>query len=296
MMRKRCGMALGVILFMLSSGGLVLPQTGTAMPLGDVVHELSMHQHRGSWFRDRCSYFQRIYVERYKDLGPEGSYSDRFVRRLSVAEVSADEKGEVKARLLSDTNNDLEPKQVKDSSRVVWGAPAFLELIFFPLYPEKVQFYQITDLGTTILQKQEVRILRLDPKRGLKEPLIEGIFYLDPATGRPRRLQVTRLHNFEELDKKMKDLEDFKADVTYRTLPNEVTVPYQVLAEGDSRVIRHKGFFKIRFEEWGYRPSPFYPDVNSWFEKLRDFQEEPHDDPPPDFMEDKVKVTDIEEN
>jgi hypothetical protein len=290
-------MALTAILFLLSIDLLWTPVRGVAMPLADIVRELSYHQHRGSWFRDRCSYFQRIYVERYKDKEQDGKYGDRFVRRLSVAEVSADDKGEVKARLLSDTDNDLEPKRVKDSSRVVWGAPAFLELIFFPLYPEKVQFYQITDLGTTMLHGEEVRILRLDPKRGLKEPLIEGLFYLDPNDGRPRRLQVTRLHNFEELDKKLNDLEDFEADITYRTLPNQVTTPYKVFAEGDSRVIRHKGFFKIRFEEWGYRPNPFYPDVNSWFDKMQDFQEEAHDDPPPDFMEEqKIKVTDIKEN
>jgi hypothetical protein len=263
-----------------------------SMPLGEVVNKLSLSQHRGGWFRDRSIYSQKIYVERYKDRNSEGEYERRFARRQSIAEVSADEKGEVIARLISDTNNKLEPKKVKSSSRTVWGAPAFLELIFFPMYPEKVKHYQITDLGTTRLNDQEMRILRIFPKERQKVPLLEGVFYLNPETGHPLRLQVNRLHNFQELDKKLKDLLEFEYDLTYQTLPNGVTVPSMAVGKGNSRITRHKGFFQFSFEEWGFQPNPRYPEVNEWYEKMRDFNEPERDTTPPDLMKNTEKKTD----
>lgn len=272
---------------------MVVPaQIPNTLPLGEVVTQLSMAQHRGSWFRDRSVYFQRLYVERYKDQQPDGTFEDRFYRRQSTAEVSADKEGEVIAHLVADTDSRLRPKRVSGSSRLVFGAPAFLELIFFPMYPENVKYYQVTDLGTTRIDGQEMRILRFFPKEGAQKPLVEGVFYVNPETGHPLKLSVDRLHNFDQLDKKLDKLMQFQCDVTYRTLPNGVTVPYRARGKGNSRVIRYKGYFQFTFEEWGYHPNPLYPEVDAYYAKMKDFKDEGGDATPPDLM---IEVKDLKD-
>lgn len=257
------------------------------LPLGEMVTNLAMTQHRGSWFRDRCIYFQRLNMERFKSRPEEGNDPAPFYRRQSVAEVSADKNGEVIAQLVSDTDGGMKRKTVSASSRNVFGAPRFLELIFFPLYPEQVKFYEITDLGTAQQAGRALRILRLFPRQGFDtEPLVEGVFYVDPVTGAPARLTIDRLHNFQALDSHLKDLLDFRAEIEFKTLPNGVTVPGKAVATGFSKISRYDGYFRIDFEEWGYRANPLYPDVNPYFEKMNSIPDPapppgPEPEPPP---------------
>jgi hypothetical protein len=246
------------------------------VPLAELLGQVKQAQHRGGWFRDRCIYYQRVYLERFKSRAADGSLEDSFYRRQTVAEVSAGQDGEVLARLVSDTDGDLQPKRVNGSSRNLFGAPRFLELLFFPLYPELVDMYEITDLGVSSLEGRKARILRLFPRPGHdKQPLVEGLLYLDPTTGAPVRLIIDRLHNFEALDSKLKDLLEFNITVEYRTLPNGVTVPAKAEGRGFSKITRYKGYFRFKFEEWGYHPNPLYPDVNPWFDKMPGFQDNP---------------------
>jgi len=248
------------------------PTEGNPPSLAELIDNLANAQHRGSFFRDRCVYFQRLYVERFKERTPEGAYENSFYQRLSVAEVGADKNREVIARLVSDTDGKLKPKSVSDSSRNVFGAPRFLELLFFPLYPERKGLFEITDLGEAVINDRKCRILRIYPHSDA-EPLVEGVFYVDPATGHPVRLVVDRLHHFELLDDNLDGLVELHAQVEYRTLPNGITIPQVCRADGNSRISRYKGFFKIDFLEWGYRPNPLYPDVVPYFEKMPDFKD-----------------------
>jgi hypothetical protein len=258
------------------------PGEGSALSLAELIDQLTYAQHRGSFFRDRCVYFQRLQVERFKDRTADGVLENSFYQRLSVAEVSADKDREVVARLVSDTDGKLKPKTVSDSSRNVFGAPRFLELLFFPLYPERKTLFEITDLGEATVNGRRCRILRIYPHSN-QEPLVEGVFYVDPATGHPVRLVIDRLHHFELLDDNLDGLVEFHAQVDYRTLPNGVTVPQTCQADGNSRISRYKGFFKVDFKEWGYRPNPLYPDVIPYFEKMPGFQDtEPDVQRPPE--------------
>jgi len=287
MLKKTFTVTIPFLFFLAAFDSISWTPAAESLPLATLVRDLSLFQHRGGWFRDRCTYFQKISVERYKKRSDDGTFQKLFSRRQSVAEISADKKGEVISRLLSDTDGNLKPKKVKSSSRTVWGAPAFLELIFFPLYPEKVAFYLITDLGTTVMDDRSVRILRIYPKEGQSEPLVEGVFYLDPETGRPLRLQVNRLHNFVKLDKSLKNLLEFQYDLNFRTLPNGVTVPYKITGKGYSKIRRYNGYFNFIFEEWGYHPNPLYPDVDTWFEKMKDFTDDPPNGAPLDLLKDE---------
>lgn len=267
-------------------GPAAQPPSPEPLSLADLTERLALAQHRGSWFRDRSTYFQKIYLERYKDRDDAGEYLNRIQRRLSTAEVSADATGEVIARMVSDTDDQLRPRQVRSSSRQVFGAPAFLELIFFPLYPEKVSLYEKTDLGTVALDGRPTRVLRFSPRPGASEPLVEGVFYVHPTTGQPIRLQVARLHRFDLLDKQLDKLLEFDYVLDYRTLPNDVTVPHRARGRGFSQISRHKGFFQFRFEEWGYRASPLYPDVVPYYEALQGFVDEERPGAPPDLLVD----------
>jgi hypothetical protein len=264
------------------------------VPLGDLLGKVGQSQHRGGWFRDRCVYYQRVYMERFKNRTPDGSFEDLFYQRQTVAEVSADQSQEVIARVVSDTDGELKPKKVSGNTRSLFGIPRFLELLFFPLYPEMVGLYDVTDLGVSVQGGRAVRILRLYPKPGTDESsLVEGLIYLDPSTGSPLKLTIDRLHHFEALDSKLKGLLEFSATVTYRTLPNGVTVPAKAEGQGFSKITRYNGYFRFKFEEWGYHANPLYPDVNPWFDKMPGFQDglppaaEPAEggsspDPPPD--------------
>ncbi|HNR37486.1 MAG TPA: hypothetical protein PKN61_00480 [Acidobacteriota bacterium] len=265
---------IAVVLLAATPAALVAqgPAEGSPPSLAELIDNLANAQHRGSFFRDRCVYFQRLYVERFKERTPEGVYENSIYQRLSVAEVSADKDREVIARLVSDTDGKLKPKAVSESSRNVFGAPRFLELLFFPLYPERKSLFEITDLGEAVIGDRKCRILRIYPHSDA-EPLVEGVFYVDPVTGHPVRLVVDRLHHFELLDDNLDGLVELHAQVEYRTLPNGVTVPQACRADGNSRISRYKGFFKIDFLEWGYRPNPLYPDVVPYFEKMPDFND-----------------------
>ena len=244
------------------------------VPLGDLMNRVGQSQHRGGWFRDRCVYYQRVYMERFKNRSAEGGFEDLFYQRQTVAEVSAGQDQEVIARVVSDTDGELKPKKVSGNTRSLFGIPRFIELLFFPLYPELVGHYEITDLGVSSQGGRNVRILRLYPKPGTDEqPLVEGLIYLDPATGAPVKLTIDRLHHFEALDSKLKGLIEFSASVTYRTLPNGVTVPFKAEGQGFSKITRYNGYFRFKFEEWGYHANPLYPDVNPWFDKMPGFQD-----------------------
>ena len=204
----------------------------------------------------------------------EGNFEDLFYQRQTVAEVSAGQDQEVIARVVSDTDGELKPKKVSGNTRSLFGIPRFLELLFFPLYPEMVGLYDVTDLGVSSQGGHPVRILRLYPKPGTEQSsLVEGLIYLDPSTGAPIKLTIDRLHHFEALDSKLKGLLEFSATVTYRTLPNGVTVPSKAEGQGFSKITRYNGYFRFKFEEWGYHANPLYPDVNPWFDKMPGFQD-----------------------
>ena len=273
MRRKVLVFFLVIILFpVLCSGQESVPKQ---LPLAQVIHNLSRSLSHGSWFRDRCHYFEEIYVERYKKMDSNGGFDDLFYRRRSVAEVSANAKGVVIARLISDTDGNLRPKKVKSSSRTAFGAPAFLELIFFPLYPEKVDMYDITDLGVAKIDGISQKMLRIFPRPEYRNtPLVEGVYYVDPSTGKPIHLTINRLHHFKKLDKHLKKLLEFHCDVYYRILPNGVTVPHTAKGWGYSKITRYKGYFKFTFEEWGYSPNPLYPEVNASFAKMKNYNED----------------------
>lgn len=276
-------------------------QAAETLSLQDLVSGAAAAQHRGGWFRDRCQYFQKIYIERYRERSEDGAFQKLFYRRVSVAEVSADQTGEVVARLVSDTDGDLKPKEVKASSRNVFGAPAFLELIFFPFYPENIPFLECTDLGPMNEGGRSLRMVGFkvkpdarygakgknkfvnyprqnpsDPEQPVK--LVEGVLFLDAATGAPVKLTISGLFQFEALDSHLKKLTDFQCSLEYRTLPNGVTVPHHAQGAFRSDVPRYDGYIRFTFDEWGYRPNPLYAkDVQVWFEKMKDVQ----DDAPP---------------
>jgi len=257
------------LVFALLSLALASPAGAQEMQsLADVIRNLSLVQHRGGWFRDRCIYFQRVHLDRYKKKSSEGALEELFYQRQSVAEVSADQNGEVIARLVSDTDGELNPKKVSPDSQNMFGAPRFLELLLFPMYPELVENYDITDLGVSSFRGRDSRVLRIYPRPDRKDlPLVEGLFYLDPASGAPLHLTIDRLHHFETLDSKLSGLLEFQAEVEYQTLPNGVTVPSRAEGVGNSKITRYKGYFTYHFEEWGYKPNPLYPDVRPYFEK-----------------------------
>ncbi len=246
-----------------------------SLSLGDIVDRLAVSQDRSSWFRDRCVYYQKIHVKRYKKSLNNGFFG-LFAEKESVAEVYPLESGEVVARLISDTDNHMKPKKVKGKRKLIFGAPAFLERIFFPFYPENVKYYDVVDLGNVFVEdfngkKMEVRAIKIVP--GVKKapiPLVEGIFYLDPDKGYPIRLNIDRLYFLHTLDKKLKKLYDFTSDIFYKRYFSKFSLPYRAKGKGNSRIIRYKGYFEFSFEEWGYKPSPLYPEVKKYFQKVEE--------------------------
>lgn len=243
-----------------------------SLSLGDVVDNLARSQDKSSWFRDRCIYYQRIHIKRYKKK-KDGEFIKLFSERESVAEVFPLETGEVVARLLSDTDNHLRPKKVKGKRKLAFGAPAFLERIFFPFYPENVKYYDVVDLGTFFIEdsngkKIETRAIKIIPAVDKAPiPLVEGIFYLNKDKGIPIKLTILKMHFLKSLDKKLKKLYDFKATIFYKTYFNKFSLPNKATGTGNSRILRFKGYFKFSFEEWGYKPSPLYPIVNKYFKE-----------------------------
>jgi hypothetical protein len=233
----------------------------------DIVCKAVCNQFQSAVVRDRCTYRQRLHVERYEkpkgDGMPPGKRKQNRDTEVIIAPASKpDETGQylVETRVVADTDDDGKPKNKVDPKAItLLAAQGFLDLIFFPLTPERVAYYSFED--ATSPRPGEIAY-DFKPKSTTRTvPLAAGTVYLSPKTGEVLTLEISAIYNLEVIDKNLKNIESLTATVDYSQFNDAFRMPTLARGEGVSDVTRFKGYFKFNFEEANYKPALKMP---SW--------------------------------
>lgn len=226
----------------------------------ELVCKASCNQHQSLTIRDRCRYQQVLHMERYdkpKDPGQQLGKRKQLRDTRVVIEPSAapDETGGflVNTTVVADTDDDGNPKtRVDPKANTGLTSQAFLDLIFFPLLPEKLQFYEFEPAQA---EREGERAFKFRPKQGSRGvPLAGGTVYIDARTGEVLTMEIEGMYNLEVLNKQMKDIQSISASVDYSQYIDRYRMPTLARGNGISEVSRFKGVFKFSFEESKYQP------------------------------------------
>src|SRR5262249_15381334 len=201
--------------------------------------------------RDHCRYQQKVRIELYKKKKDEAGDLDKVRETTVVVEPSAkpDETGQypVTTRVIEDTDDKGKPKKADPNAKTGLASGAFLDLIFFPLLPEKIKYYEFEELKS---DKPGEKLFNFYPKSGSSGvALASGKAYLNPDTGAVLTLKIEALHNLESFDKVLKKLESVYATVDFSEFDSKYRLPTLAKGGGSSDVSHFKGIFKFTFEE-----------------------------------------------
>lgn len=242
-----------IILGLLISGSIRASQECAAPEL---ICKAASNQDRSLYVRDRCRYQQKIRLERFKLKGGQEKIEE--VREtVAVVEPSfkPDETGRfpVLVRVISDTDKKGNPKgDIKGDERTLLSYGAVLDLAFFPLLPEKLQYYDFQEL---VSERKNERWFRFIPKPGSwSVPLASGVAQLDAQTGEVLTIKIEALHNLEALDKRARKLKSFQATIDYSQYEGSLRMPTLASGAGVSEISGFEGIFRFRFEEGRYVP------------------------------------------
>lgn len=240
-----------------AGGGSLLAQRDINCIAPALICLASHNQDISALMRDRSRYEQSVSIERYKK-----SKTGRFEgKRESIRETVAivqpsldpDETGQypVITRVIRDTDDDGRPKsKVDPNARTGLASGVFLDLIFFPLLPEKLKYYQFEEI---VSRNPDERIFRFVPRPDeLIEPLATGSVQIDSTTGAVLTVKIEGLRNLETLDKALKGLQSFSATIDYSEFDGKYRLPTLASGWGNSDISRFKGDFKFKYHESKY--------------------------------------------
>lgn len=215
----------------------------------------SKNQDQSLTLRDHCRYQQRAKVELYKKKnGAEGEL-DKVRETTVLVEPSAspDETGQypVVSRVVEDTDDKGKPKKnVDPNARTGLASGAFLDLLFFPLLPEKVKYLQFEEISS---DRPNEKLFKFTPKSGATQmALASGRVYINPTSGAILTIRIEGLSNLETFDKILKKLEGVYATIDYSEFDGKYRMPTFAKGGGSSDVTKFKGIFKFSFEESKY--------------------------------------------
>jgi hypothetical protein len=222
-----------------------------------LICQAARNQDLSLTLRDHCRYQQRVKIELFKKKkkSEEEGDLDKVRETTVIVEPSAkaDETGRfpVLTRVVEDTDDRGRPKKdVDPNARTGLASGAFLDLIFFPLLPEKVQYYEFQEVPS---DRAGEKLYSFRPKAGATNtPLASGKAYLNPETGAVLTLKIDALYNLEVLDKVLKKLEKVYATVDFSEFEDKYRMPTFARGGGSSDVSKFKGIFKFTFEESKY--------------------------------------------
>jgi len=224
----------------------------------ELICKASRNQDRSLYVRDRCSYQQKLRVERYKLK--DGKENMEEVRETTVVVEPASEPDKtgnvpVEVRVISDTDKRGNPKgNVKEDERTLLSVGAIWDLAFFPLLPEKIGYYNFQEV---VAERRNEKWYRFVPKpTAVDVALASGIAQLDSRTGEVLTIKIESLHNLEALGRDAKEaskLRSFAATIDYSQFEGSLRIPTLASGMGVSNIRRFEGNFRFRFEEGRYR-------------------------------------------
>lgn len=222
----------------------------------ELICKASKNQDRSLTMRDHCKYQQRASVQLFKkskDGTPGALDKTRDTTVVVEPSTQPDESGRypVLSRVIADTDDKGRPKsKVDPNARTGLASGAFLDIIFFPLLPEKLKYYQFEEMNS---DRAGEKLFKFYPKDGATtEALASGLVYINPETGAVLTLKIEGLHNLEVMDKILKNLGRVFATVDFSEFDGKFRMPTYATGGGISDIRGFKGIFKFVFEESKY--------------------------------------------
>lgn len=245
------------VIALILASGLTMSQVVAAQDCKapDLICKAAANQDRSLYVRDRARYEQKLRVERFKLK--DGAEKMEEVRETSVMVEPgdrADNSGQVPVvvRVTSDTDKKGNPKnRVNEDERTMLSFGAMWDLAFFPLLPEKINYYNFQEV---VAERKNEKWYRFVPRpEATTVPLASGIAQLDPATGEVLTIKIEGLHNLDVIDKEASKLRSFNATIDYSQFEGALRMPTLASGSGVSGIRRFEGSFRFRFEEGRYR-------------------------------------------
>lgn len=245
------------VLALVLASGLALSQAVAADDCNapELICKAAANQDRSLYVRDRSRYEQKLRVERYKlKNGAEQMEETRETSVIVEPGDSPDKSGQVpvEVKVIADTDKKGNPKRrIKEDERTMLSFGAMWDLAFFPLLPEKVNYYNYQEV---VADRKNEKWYRFIPKPDVTSmPLASGIVQLDPATGEVLTIKIEGLHNLDVIDKEASKLRSFNATIDYSQFEGALRMPTLASGSGVSGIRRFEGNFRFRFEEGRYR-------------------------------------------
>lgn len=220
----------------------------------ELICKAAANQDRSLYVRDRCRYEQRLRVERFKMQNGQERMEE--VRDTTVAVQMArvaDKTGgvPVEVDVIADTDKKGNPKgKINPDEKTMLSFGAVWDLAFFPLLPEKIQYYNFQEV---VAERKNERWYRFVPKPEVRDvPLAEGTAMLDPQTGEVMTVKIERLHNLDSVDKNAGKLRVFTATIDYSQFQGTLRMPTLASGGGVSEISRFTGNFRFNFSEGKY--------------------------------------------
>jgi hypothetical protein len=226
--------------------------TCNAPPL---ICKAAANQDRSLYVRDHSRYQQKIRIERFKLKDNDTEKTEEVRETTAEIEPSAkpDKTGEypVEVRVISDTDKNGNPRRnVDQSEKTFLSFGGVMDLAFFPLLPEKIEYYDFKEVPA---DRKGEKWYRFSPKSGATEvPLASGIVELDPDTGEVLTIKIDGLHNLDKIDKLAHKVRSFQATIDYSQFEGALRMPTLATGSGVSEVPRFTGNFRFRFGEGKY--------------------------------------------
>ena len=221
----------------------------------ELICKAAANQDRSLYVRDRCRYEQKIRVERFKLKDGKENFEE--IRETTVevqpaAQVDKTGQTPVNVRIIADTDKQGNPKsKVGADDKTLLSFGAVWDLAFFPLLPEKIDFYNYQEL---VSERKNERWYSFKPKPEITDrPLASGVVMLDPQTGEILTIKIDSLHNLSVLDKNAGKLKSFQATIDYSQFEGALRVPTLASGSGVSDIPRFGGNFRFTFSEGKYR-------------------------------------------
>lgn len=246
--------SLWIGLLTLTLGGL-WPATADDCKAPELICKAAGNQDRSLYMRDHCHYQQRLRVERFKLKDGQERMEETRETTVEVEPAArADKSGQipVTVSVVSDTDKKGNPKnKVNEDETTLLSFGALWDLAFFPLLPEKIQYYNFQEV---VAERKNERWYRFTPKaEATTVPLAAGTVMLDQTSGEILTIRIDSLHNLEVLDKEAAKLKSFNATIDYSQFEGAMRLPTLASGGGVSTIRRFEGGFRFRFEEGKYR-------------------------------------------
>src|SRR5262245_59895250 len=242
----------GALIFSLFAGMGSAGVTCNAPPL---ICRAAANQDRSLYVRDHSRYQQKIHIERFKLKDNDSEKTEEI--RETTAEIepgtTPDKTGEypVIVRVLSDRDTRGNPnRSVDQSEKTFLSFGSVMDLAFFPLLPEKIEYYDFKEVPA---ERKSEKWFRFMPKSDATQvPLASGIVELDPETGEVLTIKIDGLHNLDRIDKLAHKVRSFQATIDYSQFEGALRMPTLANGTGVSEVPRFTGNFRFQFQEGKY--------------------------------------------